>query len=105
MAVWLREGNDGACRGVLEAMACGLPLVVGSEGAPAELVRDGIDGRTVGADNVPAIGNALAELLGDLRRAQQMGRAARERALEFTPRRAAEETLAFWRRVRELPPA
>ncbi|TMA25510.1 MAG: glycosyltransferase family 4 protein [Deltaproteobacteria bacterium] len=105
VAVWLREGNDGACRGVLEAMACGLPLVVGSEGAPAELVRDGIDGRTVGADNVPAIGNALAELLGDLRRAQQMGRVGRERALEFTPRRAAEETLAFWRRVRELPPA
>src|SRR3981081_3706830 len=41
VAVWLREGNDGACRGVLEAMACGVPVIAGEEGAPAELVRDG----------------------------------------------------------------
>ena len=52
-----------------------------------------------------AIAAALLELLGDIGRARRLGRAARERALEFTPRRAADETLAFWRRLRDLPPA
>src|SRR5207237_8531639 len=41
VAVWLREGNDGACRGVLEAMACQVPVVAGDEGAPADLLRNG----------------------------------------------------------------
>ena len=103
VAVWLREGNDGACRGVLEAMACGLPVVAGSEGAPGELVRDGIDGRVVDPADPAAIGRALAELLRDRERAQALGRAARERAEGFTPARAAAETLAFWRRIGALP--
>jgi glycosyltransferase involved in cell wall biosynthesis len=103
-AIWLREGNDGACRGVLEAMACGVPVIAGREGAPGELVRDGVDGRTVDPADVAAIANALAEVLGDRRRSEEMGRAARSRALEFTPQRAAQETIAFWRRLRELPP-
>lgn len=103
VAVWLREGNDGGCRGVLEAMACGVPVIAGDDGAPSELVEQ--TGRVVPADDPAAIAAALAGLLGDPSRARQLGRAARARAEEFTPRRAAEETLAFWRRLRELPPA
>lgn len=103
VAVWLREGNDGACRGVLEAMSCGVPVVAGSEGAPAELVRNGQDGRVVDAVDPVRVGDALSELLGDLRVARRMGAAARARAETFTPARAAEETLAFWRRLRAMP--
>ena len=105
VAIWLREGNDGACRGVLEAMACGLPVIAGDEGAAAELVRDGVHGRVVDAADPARIAAALAELLGDLRSARKMGAGARARAEEFTPARAAEETLAFWRRLRDLPRA
>ena len=105
VAVWLREGNDGACRGVLEAMACGVPVVVGNQGAPGELVRDGLDGRIVDPADPAAIGRALAELLRDLERTRALGRSARQRAEGFTPGRAAAETLAFWRRIGELPPA
>jgi glycosyltransferase involved in cell wall biosynthesis len=103
LAVWLREGNDGGCRGVLEAMACAVPLVVGDDGAAPELVGD--TGRTVPANDPAAIADAMAGMLGDLRRARQLGHASRERAMAFTPRRAADETLAFWRRLRDLPPA
>jgi glycosyltransferase involved in cell wall biosynthesis len=100
VAVWLREGNDGACRGVLEAMACGKPVVAGHEGAPGELVRDGVDGRVVDPADSSAIGAALADLLGDLRAAARMGEAARQRAGSFTASRAAEATLRFWRSLR-----
>ena len=103
VAVWLREGNDGACRGVLEAMACGVPLVVGDDGAPSELI--GETGKVVRPADPASIAAALAALLGDLAHARRLGQAARERALGFTPRRAADETLSFWRRLRTLPRA
>jgi glycosyltransferase involved in cell wall biosynthesis len=103
VAVWLREGNDGACRGVLEAMACGVPVIAGDDGAAPEVVAQ--TGRVVAANRSAAIAGALDELLGDPSRARRLGEAARERALSFTPRRAAEETLAFWRRLRDLAPA
>ena len=103
VAVWLREGNDGACRGVLEAMACAVPVVAGDDGAPPELV--GETGRVARADDPVSIAVALTELLGDLSHARRLGDAARERALSFTPRRAAAETLSFWRSLRELPSA
>jgi len=101
VAVWLREGNDGGCRGVLEAMACGLPVVAGNEGAPAELV--GETGRVVQASDPASIASALGALLDDAPLSRALGGAARERAVQFTPRRAADATLAFWRSVRELP--
>lgn len=104
VAVWLREGNDGACRGVLEALACGVPVVAGAGGAPGELVRDGQEGRVVEAGDAAAVGSALAGLLGDLSHARALGALARARAEEFTLARAARETLEFWRRLRDLPP-
>jgi glycosyltransferase involved in cell wall biosynthesis len=104
VAVWLREGNDGACRGVLEAMACGKPVVAGSEGASAELVRDGQDGIVVAPDAEEPLARALATLLGDRDRARAMGASARRRAEELAPARAAEATLRFWRGLRDLPP-
>jgi glycosyltransferase involved in cell wall biosynthesis len=104
VAVWLREGNDGACRGVLEAMACGKPVVAGREEASGELVRDGVDGRVVAPADEEAIASALASLLHDRESARRLGESARRRAEEFTPGRAAEATLAFWRRLRALDP-
>jgi len=104
VAVWLREGNDGACRGVLEAMACGKPVIAGSEGASAELVRDQEDGIVVPPDAEEPLARALATLLGDRDRARAMGASARKRAEDFTPARAAEATLRFWRGLRDLAP-
>jgi glycosyltransferase involved in cell wall biosynthesis len=102
VAVWLREGNDGGNRGVLEAMACGVPVIAGSEGAPGELVRNGIDGAVVPPDDKTAIAQALIPLLSDVPISRALGRSARARALEFTPARAAAETLAFWKRLQSL---
>lgn len=103
VAVWLREGNDGACRGVLEAMACGKPVIAGDDGAPAELVLPAC-GRVVDPSRPEAIAAALRELLSGLPAARALGAAARARALGFTVDRAGEATLAFWRELRALPP-
>ncbi|MBS2025101.1 MAG: glycosyltransferase family 4 protein, partial [Deltaproteobacteria bacterium] len=103
VAVWLREGNDGSCRGVLEAMACGVPVIAGHEGAPAELV-DSQSGRVVDSTSPSAIAAALRELLGDPALRKSLGAAARTRAASFTTERSCEATLAFYRELAALPP-
>ena len=104
VAVWLREGNDGACRGVLEALACGKPVIAGREGAPGELVRDGIEGATVEPGDSNSIAAALSLLLGDEARRLRLGLAARKRAEEHSPERFAAALLGFYRRLRAMPP-
>ena len=49
---------------VLEAMACGLPVIVTSRG-PDEVVRDGVDGYVVPAGDSTAIIEALERLYAD----------------------------------------
>jgi glycosyltransferase involved in cell wall biosynthesis len=112
VAVWLREGNDGACRGVLEAMATGLPVIAGDDGAPPELVAGSAAdpckepcGRVVDARDPDAIAAALVALLGAPALRARLGALARARAGRFTHARAGAATLAFWRALRELPPA
>lgn len=86
--VWLAEGNDGTCRAVLEAMACGKPVIAGDEGAMAEAVRDGVDG-VVSRLEEDALAGALERVMdGALRRS--MGESARERAQGYSAKRRAE---------------
>ncbi len=85
--IWLAEGNDGTCRAVLEALACGKPVLVGEQGAMAELVRDGLDGFVCNLEE-GAVAAAVTRL-GDRKLRVQMGRSARERALYFGPERRA----------------
>jgi glycosyltransferase involved in cell wall biosynthesis len=77
--VLLAEGNDGTCRALLEAMACGRPGVAYRFGAPAEAIVDGVNGLLVEDGEVPALAAALIELLAAPARARALGRAARER--------------------------
>lgn len=105
-AVILAEGNDGTCRALLEAMACGRPGVAYRFGAPAETVLDGTTGLLVEEGDVPALGDALAEMLRSPARARAMGLAARQRvqALYTEPARGV-AVEAFLERVLRLPPA
>jgi glycosyltransferase involved in cell wall biosynthesis len=104
--VLLAEGNDGTCRALLEAMACGRPGVAYRFGAPAETVRDGETGLLVPDGDVPALAEALRALLSDRARAAAMGRAARARMVEAHGEEGrAVELEAFLERVRRLPPA
>jgi glycosyltransferase involved in cell wall biosynthesis len=67
---------------VLEAMACGLPVIVTGHG-PGDLVRDGIDGFVIPIRNEDAIAQKLELLYDDAELCRQMGQNARARALQY----------------------
>lgn len=68
---------EGISNTILEAMACGLPVIATTVGGNAELVVDGLTGRLVPADEVEAMARALVTLHDDQKGAQAMGRAGR----------------------------
>jgi len=71
---------EGISNTILEAMACGLPVLATRVGASAELLVQGQTGVLVPAGDVPALADGLLQLAGDRPAAQAMGRAGRQRA-------------------------
>jgi phosphatidylinositol alpha-1,6-mannosyltransferase len=61
----------------IEALACGLPVVVGDSGGARETVVDGETGILVDGRQVGQVADAVAELLSDPARARRMGQAGR----------------------------
>lgn len=85
-----------------EASAIGRPVVATPIAPFQELVRDGVTGRLVGAENVEGWGRALVELLGDRRAARDMGKAgARHVAGISDPEHVADLTLAAHEHARD----
>ncbi|HUD29682.1 MAG TPA: glycosyltransferase family 4 protein [Novosphingobium sp.] len=67
---------------VADAMAQGIACIVGRDGGPGELVRDGIDGLVVDGRSPTAIAEALALLASDPPYRQRLGASARRFAIE-----------------------
>jgi glycosyltransferase involved in cell wall biosynthesis len=67
---------------VLEAMACGLPVVATDVGDVSRVVDDGVTGYVVPARSPDALANALRKLLSDPVQRRRMGTAGRRRVEE-----------------------
>src|SRR5579871_3354554 len=73
----LPSRREGMPLSLLEAAACGRPLVATDVPGCRELVRPGVNGLLAPADDAEALAEALERLAGDPQRRQNYGRAAR----------------------------
>ena len=72
---------DGIPVAMMEAMACEVPVVSTAISGIPELLEDGITGRLAPENDVDALAQILQELLGDMDKIEQFGKAGRERVL------------------------
>jgi glycosyltransferase involved in cell wall biosynthesis len=77
--VLLAKGSDGACRAMLEAMACGRPVIGITGGAMEDAIRPGETGWLIAPGDQRALVEVLCKALGDRDRLRAMGEQARRR--------------------------
>jgi glycosyltransferase involved in cell wall biosynthesis len=91
---------------VLEAMACGKPVVASSVGGVYYVIREDETGLLRPKNDAPAFADAVLRLLKDREKARRIGHAARLHVEQnFTAERMAAETLDAWQHALEAAPS
>jgi glycosyltransferase involved in cell wall biosynthesis len=98
--------TEGLGTALLDAMACGLPIVATRAGGIPEIVDDEVTGALVPVRDHHAMAAAIVRLLNDTALARRMGEAGFARVRErFTVERMVEQTAAVYARVAGRPRA
>ncbi|MBN1131163.1 MAG: glycosyltransferase family 4 protein [Chitinispirillaceae bacterium] len=84
---------------IVEAWACGLPVVATDAGGPAELIRDNENGFLVPVQNPPALAEAIGTLLARPERRAALCAAGKKRANDFSIERHRDTVMAIYKRL------
>jgi glycosyltransferase involved in cell wall biosynthesis len=111
-AVWqqahvavLPSRREGLPKSLLEAAACGRPLIATDVPGCREIARQGVNALLVPADNPRALADAIETLMKDADKRQRLGRAARQLVVdEFSSARIGREIVALYARLLAGPP-
>lgn len=99
-AVVLPSYREGLPKGLIEAAACGLPLIATDVPGCREVVTDGVEGLLVPVRDAPALAAAIARLQDAPELCATLGRNARAKALaEYDERIVIRRTLAVYREL------
>lgn len=99
-AVVLPSYREGLPKGLIEAAACGLPLVTTDVPGCREVVTNGVTGLLVPARNAEALADAIAALQDDPHLRERLGTAARQKAVsEFDERVVVERTMHVYQEL------
>ncbi len=93
--------TEGLGTSLLDAMACGRPIVATRAGGIPEIVEDGVNGALVPPRDAASLAAAIVRALNDEGWRRRMGEAGLARVRErFTVDRMVEQTAAVYRRLR-----
>ena len=96
----LTSDNEGMPVSLMEAAACGVPVVATAVGGVPELVQDGITGLLVPTGDAVSIASALERLLATPELCARMSLAARQRVeAMFSVKRQVDQLLALWSEI------
>jgi glycosyltransferase involved in cell wall biosynthesis len=96
---WLTSDWEGLPNAVIEALACGVPVVATAVAGTGDLIRDGDEGFVVPPGDRDALVARSAQILGDPALHARMRAAARARAERFGIRQMVEATQAVYQRA------
>ncbi len=89
---------------VVEALACGLPVVATDcPSGPSEIVRNGIDGLLVPNEDINALAAALHQLMTDCTTREKMASRAPEGVVRFTLDTITDQWLTLFQSVMHVP--
>jgi len=92
--------GEGVPKFLIEAAACGKPIVTTNTPGCREIVQDGANGILVPARDPEAVANAIGRLLDDSELRLQMGRRGRNIAVEgFAVGKVVRQTMAVYQRL------
>ncbi len=95
--VVLPSYREGLPKSLIEAAACGRPLITTDVPGCRDVVTDGVNGLLVPVRNASALAGAIARLAGDQALARRLGEAARAKAVaEYDERSIVMRTLAVY---------
>jgi glycosyltransferase involved in cell wall biosynthesis len=69
---------EGLSNSILEAMACGIPVIATRVTGNVDLIEDGVNGLLVSPDDVTDLAGALVNILANPEKGENLGRRARE---------------------------
>lgn len=92
--------HEGIPMTILEALACGVPVVAPAVGGIGEILADGVEGYLVKEREPAAFARRCIELVDDVRLRQDMSRAAHRKVLaRFSAEKMAQDYLQVYREL------
>jgi glycosyltransferase involved in cell wall biosynthesis len=105
IAVLPSRGGEGVPLSLLEAAACGRPLVATDTPGCRDVARDGVNALLVPRDNAERLADAIDRLAGDRDLRHTFGRASRQLVeREYSSECVAREIVSLYRRLLPPPP-
>ena len=94
--------RDGMPNAVLEAMACGVPVVATPVGGVLDVLKDGTNGIAVNVNDAEMLAEKILELLDDPEKRSRLGKNSRVTIMKnFTPEKELEANLLVYRKILE----
>jgi glycosyltransferase involved in cell wall biosynthesis len=105
IAVLPSRGGEGVPMSLLEAAACGRPLITTDTPGCRDAARDGINGFLVPPDDPDKLADAIDRLANDAELRRAFGQRSREIAVEeFSSERVGREIVQLYQRLLEMKP-